>query len=351
MQELRLRIAKHAHNHSIKSAARVFQCSRNTVRKWYRLYLFYQEQGITTKKDMHLEDVKRITTNHPNAMNTNTQQRLYRILETRYNNRQRIIITHIVKNHHIPYSVDTVRKYAKRWGFFIARHNKSKQKRYLVEVKKKMRFCEVVQVDIKYLTDIPELYPSLHTYKQYGFPSYQITARDVATGTLWYAYAQEKSTANTKLFIEYLGEHLKRYGLNMTQTIFQTDGGTEFTNQYLSVHPKPTAFQCAITDMGAIHRVNPAASPTYNSDVESSHRLIEDEAYSNQWKVDTAEFLSAMRSYQSYFNLERYNTYKKGTPRDLLEAKHIPVDNAVLVLRPIIVDTLLLHSHRLKEVA
>lgn len=158
MQELRLRIAKHAHNHSIKSAARVFQCSRNTVRKWYRLYLFYQEQGITTKKDMHLEDVKCITTNHPNAMNTNTQQRLYRILETRYNNRQRIIITHIVKNHHILYSVDTVRKYAKRWGFFIARHNKSKQKRYLVEVKKKMRFCEVVQVDIKYLTDMLNAY-------------------------------------------------------------------------------------------------------------------------------------------------------------------------------------------------
>jgi hypothetical protein len=59
-------------------------------------------------------------------------------------------------------------------------------------------------------------FPSLHAYKHSGFPSYQITARDVATGALWYAYAREKSTTNTKLFIEYLCNHLKVILYNMS---------------------------------------------------------------------------------------------------------------------------------------
>lgn len=347
MNRLRLNIAKFATTYGIKPATRKFACSRNTVRKWVRVYDTYRTQGLK-ESQMNFEDATRITTNHPHTLNEGTQQRLYRILEDRYNNHLRIIIAHMVKNHHFDCSLATARKYAQRWGFFQSRHNKSKQKRNLVAQKKKLNFCEKIQVDVKYLTDIPELVPSL---AYYDVPKYQITARDVATGMLWYAYAFEKSTSHTALFIQYLLAHLARNGVKLSQVTIQTDGGSEFTNTHISIHHKPTAFQLALFTENVSHVVNPPASPTYNSDVEASHRLIEDELYANLWRYSQKEFLRATQSYQCFFNCVRYNSYKKGTPAQLLKDKEIPINPKVLTLTPRIMDNYLTNQSRLKEVS
>ncbi len=75
-----------------------------------------------------------------------------------------------------------------------------------------MKPFEKVQVDIKYLDDIPEMYGSYIVHKLSG---YQITARDVSIGALFYSYAIEKNSTNTTMFILELKEHLERNGREM----------------------------------------------------------------------------------------------------------------------------------------
>lgn len=58
------------------------------------------------------------------------------------------------------------------------------------EVKNKYRAFEKIQVDIKYLDDIPEFY---HDFMQFHLPKYQITARCIRTGA--YLSATHSNTA------------------------------------------------------------------------------------------------------------------------------------------------------------
>jgi hypothetical protein len=65
-----------------------------------------------------------------------------------------------------------------------------KKKRDLREEKMRFKPFERIQVDIKYLNDIPGFYKYYYRYK---LPEYQITARDVRTGGIYYFYSYEKS--------------------------------------------------------------------------------------------------------------------------------------------------------------
>jgi len=60
--------------------------------------------------------------------------------------------------------------------------------------------------------------------------------------------------------------------------------------------------------------------PNANADVESSHRLIEDEFYCIESFSSVKDFLVKASSYQFYFNFLRKNSYKKfKTPLDILK--------------------------------
>ncbi len=107
------------------------------------------------------------------------------------------------------------------------KRKKYQRKRDLREVKKMLKPFEKIQVDIKYLDDIPEFYTA---YRVFRLPKYQITARCVRTGALFYAYAMEKTSTNTTMFLLRLGEHLKAHGVELNTVIIQTDNGTEFAS-------------------------------------------------------------------------------------------------------------------------
>ncbi len=99
-----------------------------------------------------------------------------------------------------------------------------------------MKPFEKVQVDIKYLDDIPEMYGSYIVHKLSG---YQITARDVSTEALFYSYAIEKNSTNTTMFILELKEHLERNGIDLKDVTIQTDNGTEFTSPWNCLEDSP----------------------------------------------------------------------------------------------------------------
>ena len=72
-------------------------------------------------------------------------------------------------------------------------------------------------IDIKYLTDIPELAVGI----AHGLPRYQITARDVRTGMLWIAYAFERNSTVTALFVHRLLTHLEQCGVDVSKIMIQ----------------------------------------------------------------------------------------------------------------------------------
>ena len=67
-----------------------------------------------------------------------------------------------------------------------------------------------------------------------------------------------------------------------------------------------------------------------NADVESSHRLIEDEFYSRESFSSIKDFLVKAPSYQLYFNFLRKNSYEK-----------IKIFSSIAFMPPLIVAKLL----------
>jgi L-fucose isomerase-like protein len=63
---------------------------------------------------------------------------------------------------------------------------------------------------------------------RYRLPEFQYTAREMKSGIVFYAFAYNNNSANEALFAAYLSNHLKKYGIEMDLTIYQTDNGSEF---------------------------------------------------------------------------------------------------------------------------
>ncbi len=147
-------------------------------------------------------------------------------------NNKRINSAMIKRKYNIPYSKNTILKVMREVNFMPQKRKKYQRKRDLRDIKAKMKPFEKIQVDIKYLDDIPEMYGAFIVHR---LPKYQITARDVHTGALFYSYAIKKSSTNTAMFIMELASHLERHGVNLEDVTIQTDNGIEFTTPWNSI--------------------------------------------------------------------------------------------------------------------
>ncbi|MBI4443132.1 MAG: hypothetical protein HY649_07120 [Acidobacteria bacterium] len=91
--------------------------------------------------------------------------------------------------------------------------------------------------------------------------------------------------------------HLDGCGLDLLPLAWQTDNGSECIGP-LQPDGSRVGFPRAVTSFGSQHqRISPAAH-TYQSDVETVHRLIED------------EFFAKASLYQLCCNLARPNSHK-----------------------------------------
>jgi len=82
-----------------------------------------------------------------------------------------------------------------------------------------------------------------------------------------WAFAEGRSAAASAVFASRIQQHLDRYGISLRDPVWQTDNGGEFKGDF----PK------ALGDSQHV-RIPPAAH-TYQSDVETVHRLAEDEFF------------------------------------------------------------------------
>ena len=324
----RINIVKDAKNLGIKPTARKYKTSPKTVRKWVKRFDEEKKPG--------LKDRSRRPKRSPNEIKPYWYYKIEEVCSWAKRNNKRINASMIKRKHNIPYSKNTILKVMRKLDFMPQKKRKYQRKRDLREIKAKMKAFEKIQLDIKYLDDIPEMYASFIVHR---LPKYQITARDVRTGALFYSYAIEKSSTNVVMFILELASHLEKHKVDLKEVTIQTDNGSEFSTPWNSI--LDSAFTKAVEHiMKSRHVRIPPGAKTWQSDVEASHRLIEDELYSCEVFSSKDSFFKKAEEYQRFFNLQRNNSYKGGSPKEILQSTDSTIDPEVLIFKPVLIDTL-----------
>lgn len=325
--EVRVKMVAFAKRNGIKPAAREFSTTVKTVRKWVKRY---QKEGKPG-----LRDRSRRPKNSSNQMLPFWQFKIEDVCKQFEKNKKRISGAQMKRNYHVPYSHKTILKRMHGCGYKTHNRTKTEKKRDLREIKSKLKPFEKMQLDVKYLDDIPEMY---HEYIFHRLPKYQFTARCVSTGALFFAYALEKTVTNASVFLLLLSRHLSKFSVDITGCCIQTDNGTEFTAPWNSI--KVTTFTLVAELLcKAKHRLIPPGAKTWQSDVETSHRLIEDELYAYATFSSKRDFYRKAAQYQHTFNIQRQNSYKGGTPVQLIQQKDTSINLKVLKYKPYLIDT------------
>lgn len=313
-----------ARQKGISAAAREFKTTRKTLRKWI---VRYQALGATA-----LLERSRRPQHSPKQISPALEVRIIR-LRKKY---PRWGAFRLKDHFHIPCSSATVARVLKRQGLIRKRDRKWKQKKDLSELKALLKPFERVQVDVKHLYDIANYWKYCRGER---LPSYEFTARDVRTGATFVGLAWQPSLGCALDFIERFLEHLKAYGVDLKGVTIQTDHGTEF-DMAQPTHwaaPERSHFARRVMSWGARYQAIPIKRPTFNSDVESFHRLIEDEFYSLEPVRGIQELMEKVYAYTVYFNCFRNNRHKEGkNPQQILQELCLDTDSRILLWQPLL---------------
>lgn len=266
----RLEMVRFAYDNGYKVAARFYKCSKNTIKKWCRRYSIKGINGLRDLSRKPKTSPKRIKQDTIDLITSTTKDAKFKNKYITVNNIRR-------KTKIDAYSDTTINRYINKSLGKI--RNKQHRQEYGGDVKWKQKLLpfQLIQVDIKYLTDIDNLKPY---FFERNLMKYQITARDVATGFPIVAYAPEKALCYTKKFLEsILYPFLKQFKeLDLKNITIQTDNGKEFSNKYTKTNgqaPKDTAFTLFVLCKFKKHRTIIPGHCTAESDVETFHWSIE----------------------------------------------------------------------------
>jgi len=316
--DLRLRLIKHALVYGVKPTARVFATTAKTVRKWLRRYRQEHLAG--------LDELPRIPLSCPHKTSPVLERKVVR-LRKRY---PFMGAKRLKRMHGLPCSHEAIRRILHEHGLIQKRRKKHQRKKDLAAIKKRWTLFGQFTVDTKDLKDIPHYWPAMKTLQ---LPRYQFTAREVRSGLMFLGFSREKSATSACLFIRLLCEHLRDNGLDLKQTRFQTDNGSEFIGCFRQDRTRD-GFESIVEGFGATHKRIPVRAWSYNSDVETVHRTIEDEFYDLESVESVQDFHQRVASYQAWYNLVRDNMnkdymspwqiIKKVRPRTALRLARLP---------------------------
>jgi len=324
---LRLNMVFHAKKHGIRPTARAFDTTPKTVRRWLRRF----DQGGRAA----LGDRSRAPKSCPHKLSAYRERK---IVEARNKvpccgpRRLKLLFD-------IQASASTIYRILRKHGLIKPRRKKYQRKNDLRQIKAQYNPFQRLQMDVKYLFDIPAYWPQM---KDLGLPRYQYTTRDVKTGAIFIDYADELSTTYAILAIERIIHHLGDFPIDLASTIVSTDNGAEFGGNERRLRER--GFHAFIERQGITHRFLPPATPNAHADVESSHRFIEDEFFDLESFRSRTDFFRKIATYQSWWNFARPN-FSKGTrtPAQILEQTDL--DPRVLLLPPADLDQLFRHRY------
>jgi transposase len=318
---LRYRIVVLAQEKGIPSAAAECACSVNTVRKWLRRY---NDKGYDG-----LEELSRAP--HHSKRISEADKKV--IIKNR-NKYRGLGLRRLKEAAGLTYSIRTMNKVLREVGLIKKRRTKAKKKNNLRAIKSAYKLFSQIEVDTKHLYDIPEYYSQMRLL---NLPKYQYTARDVTSGFLFIYFAYESSLCNSFSFLEQLVQHLTANGADLSNTVIQTDNGSEFIGSWNA--KKNSAFTEKVESYSMIHKTIPPKAHTWQADVETSHNLIENEFYTIEAFNSTSHLQQKMAVYLLWFNFLRKNSYKENqTPLQIGIAKVPELNNKIANFKPVILD-------------
>ncbi len=323
--DLRLRMVHHAIQYGVKPTARRFATTPRTVRKWLRRYKQERLAG--------LNELPRIPHNCPHRTSPILARRIIEL-------RKRFPFmgaAQLKSEHQLPVSHTAINRILRDHGLIVKRRPKHKRKKDLSEIKKRWKLFGQITVDTKDLKDIPHYWPQMQILK---LPKYQFTAREVRSGLMFLGFANEKSAANACLFAQILCGHLKNCGLDMKKVKFQTDNGSEFIGCFRQDRTRD-GFEKVVESFGSSHKRIPVRAWSYNSDVETVHRTIEDEFYDLENFESVKDFHQRVASYQAWYNLVRLNSNKDyKSPWQIIRENNPKMNIELVRLPPLMLDWL-----------
>ena len=320
--DYRLRLVTHARQHGIKATARAFSTTVPTVRKWLRRF---QAQGLKG-----LQEHSRAPLHQPHQTPAAVEQQaveLRRHLST-FGSRR------LIREFDLPLSHGALERIWHAHGLLHRRRKKYQRKQDLAAIKSTWRPFQQISADTKDLDDLPRYWPQAQAL---DLPVIQYTAREVRSGLQFLAFASRRSASASACFAARIQAHLARCGIELRHLAWQTDNGSEFTGEFQKPDGTRAGFPAALGD--SPHQRIPPAAHTFQSDVETVHRLIEDEFYDLETFASRADFLAKATLYQHYFNLARPNSHKQGrSPWQILQQvePRRPLD--LCLLPPVFLD-------------
>lgn len=320
---LRQAVIRHAQEHGVRSAVRAFGCSRNTVRKWLRRYeprrpSSLQEQSKRPHRCPHQT---------PAGIETQVVKRRH---QTGYGAER------LKMEFDLPCGVSAIKRILRDHNLARPRKRKHVTKQDLREVKRQWKLFGQLCADTKYLQDIPQYWPFM---TQLRLPSFQYTVREVVSGLTFIGYADELSKSYAVLMAERVSAHLAWHGVDLAHVEWQTDNGAEFQED-----ADHRGLPSLVRALGSGHHYIPPKAYTWQSDVETVHRLQEDEFFDRESFRSPREFWQKVSTYWLHFNVSRRNRSKRWlSPLQILQQRTPSVDPRIATWLPL--DLAKLHAH------
>lgn len=290
-------------------------CKKLGYKRSYYYYWFNRFKAA----DYNIKSLEKLSSkphSHPNTTPADKVKLIKQLRkQTRYGPER--IAYYLQKDHEITMAPSTIGHVLKREGLIQTRPKKAKKthtKRYQMP-----NPGGLVQMDVKYV-------PYLIKGQRY----YQFTAIDDCSRWRFADIYLEKSSYSTKLFTKKLIEEAP-----FPISCIQTDGGPEFTNQYISdpkcvlKEPKIHILDKICAERNIRHRLIPVATPQINGKVERSHRIDEEEFYRVEQYKDANLLKNNFQAWMHRYNYQRphsginmqtpaYKLFKKLAANDTL---------------------------------
>jgi len=324
--DYRLHMVHSAITLGVKPTARIYKTSAPSVRKWRDRF---EDEGSAG-----LRDRSRAPHSCPHKLPKEAEDTITTL-------RKRLPgfgAEHLKDEFDLPWGVNSIARVIRQNCKTRIKKKKHQKKNDLRHIKAAYKPFTHFQIDVKYLTDLPHYWPFMQFM---GLPRFQYTIRELSTGAQFLTYADEISKTYAILTAKRLLEHLKKYGVDLTEVVIQSDNGSEFDGGHLNEEAK--GFIHAIEKcFKARHVYIPPGCCNANADVESVHSTIEPEFFDIENFRNRKDFFSKITTYQHYYNLARKNGSRgKKSPLTLLTEKAPKLNPRILILPPLDLCSLL----------
>jgi len=327
-EEIRKRMVERYYElgENASATAREFNTKRQTVSFWIERYKREGEDG--------LKNASRAPKHVPHKTPKEIEEKIVAIAQAKKCRIGQDRIQDELSAYGLHRSTSTINRIMHEHDLIKKRIRKYKKKKQVKEYKKKLKALRHLQVDVKDLIDIPNIYALIDA----GIiPRYQYSARDTITGTAYIAYGYSHDLINSVRFVQAVFEHLRQFGIHSSEITIQTDNGSEFIGNITA--KEPSAFERLIESVYyGKHKTIPLGKKEWQGVVESFHGRIEDEHYDIESYRSLSEFLSKTWSFMLYWNLKRKNLEKKKTPFQLIKEKCRILDPAIGNFQPFVLD-------------